>query len=124
MPLVCSNRLRRSTLSLMPKRAARQDVAVGCQAPGRDRAKQFRHVDMGARDRDGGADVDTGGDAIGKGGRHQVAPRVERDDLRRIGPLRMRTDGLGRRGIGEIGPVVALQPPRRHGQRTVDRVCP
>src|SRR5438270_593157 len=66
-----------------------QDLAVGTQGPvGKERAK------LGCRnprpgDRNRRTDVDTGADMFRKDLSGQMAPRVERDNFRRIAPLRM-----------------------------------
>ncbi len=99
-----------------------EDVAVGLEAPGRDGGAQLRHVDMGARDRDRRAHVGARGDLVGECARHEVPPRIERDDLGGIGPLRVRAHRVRRRGVREVRPVVALQLARSHGERAVDRV--
>jgi hypothetical protein len=51
-----------------------------------------------------------------------VAPRVERDDLCRIAPLRVRPDQYCGRGVGEIRPMVTRQGPRRYGERAINCV--
>src|SRR3712207_7571449 len=44
------------------------------------------------------------GDLLAEDVRHHVAPGVERDDLRRVAPLREGADGHHRRGVGEVRP--------------------
>jgi len=77
---------------------------------------------MGARDGNGRTDIHARRDAVGEGRRHHVPPRIERDDLVRIVPLRMRADGLGRRGIGQVGAMVALQVAGGNRQRAIDGI--
>ena len=70
-------------------------------------------------DRDRGADIDAGRDQVGMVFGDPVAPRVERNNTLGIGPLRVRADVHRRRGVREIGAVVALQIPRSDCQRAV-----
>ncbi|SPA42945.1 conserved protein of unknown function [Cupriavidus taiwanensis] len=86
-----------------------QQVAVGLEPARGDGRNQFRHVDVRTGHRDGRADIDAGGDAVGKDAGDQVSPRVQRNDLVRVAPLRMRADGFGGCGIGQVGTMVALQ---------------
>ena len=62
---------------------ARHDVAVGADAAGRDGVADFRHVDMGAGDRDGRPHVVAAHEVIAEGLADQVAPGIERHDLLR-----------------------------------------
>ncbi|MNL14672.1 hypothetical protein D3C87_1356240 [compost metagenome] len=101
-----------------------EDLAIGHQTAGGNGRRQLRHIDMGARDGNGRADVHAGGDAVCEDGGDEVAPGVERHDLVRIAPLGMGPDGLGRRRVGQIRTMRALQAARGHRQRAIDRIGP
>jgi len=99
-----------------------QHRAVGPQcAVGEKRAK-FWHGEPRPRDGDGRTRVDTGADMFGENLADEVAPGIERHDLRRIGPLRMGADQRGGRGVGEIGAVITRQGSRRDREGAIDRV--
>ena len=66
--------------------------------------------------------IDARGELGGERRRDHVAPGIERHDPVRIRPLRMRADRLGRRRVGQVRPMVAVEPPRRDGERAVERV--
>ena len=51
-----------------------------------------------------------------------VAPRIERDDAARLGPLRERADVDDRRGVGEIGPRHRIERAGRHRKRAIERI--
>ncbi len=104
--------------------AVRQnDVTVGADAAGIEGGADLRHVDMGARHRDGRADVDAARELVAKDFADAMAPRIERNDLVRVGPLRMRADEVGRRSVGEVGAVVGGERAGRDGERAVNRVA-
>src|SRR5712671_2362022 len=99
-----------------------QHPAVGPQcAVGEKRAK-FRRGEPRPRDGDGRTRVDTGADMFGENLADEVAPGIERHDLRRIGPLRMGADQHGGRSVGEIGAVITRQGSRRDREGAIDRV--
>jgi hypothetical protein len=80
----------------------RNDVAVGANAAGLDRSADFRDIDVSAGDRDGRTDIVAAHEMITKRLADQMSPRVERDDLAGVAPLRMRSDAIDRRGVGQI----------------------
>ena len=51
-----------------------------------------------------------------------VAPRVERDDLAGLRPLRMRTDLSRRVRVVQVGPGQRVERPGGHRQRAVERI--
>ena len=104
MPAVCSNSVRRSSVSLVaealgnagqiPDRIDRDlhhrdaaigvhDLAVGAQPLGRERLADLRQIEPRARHRDARADVDALGDLLAEILRDQMAPGIERDDASR-----------------------------------------
>ena len=99
------------------------DVAVDRDAAGGDRLADFRHVDVGAGDRDRRADVVAAREIVAELLADQMSPRIERHDLLGIGPLRIRADMRGRRGVGEVGQLVGLERLGRDGERAVDRIA-
>ncbi|SPA51561.1 conserved hypothetical protein [Cupriavidus taiwanensis] len=99
-----------------------QQVAVGLEPARGDSRDQLRHVDVRTGHGDGRADIDAGGDAVGEDAGHQVPPGVERDDLVRVAPLRMRADRFGGGGVGQVGTVVALQRAGGDRERPIDGV--
>ena len=105
------------------------DVAVGADAPCRDRRADFGHVDMGAGDRDGRPHVVAAHEVVAEGLADEMAPGIERHDLswrrtiaggvRCVRPARCRSDRRRDRA-----PAFAPQSPardrpnsRRHGFR-------
>ncbi len=144
MPPVCSKSVRRRSTSLTPKRSAMpgsppdrldrrlrhlhvarsaQDVVVGLQPAGGHGLHDLGHVHMRLGDRDGRTDVPAGGQLVGEHLGHQMAPRIERHDLLGIEPALERADRLGRRGVGEVGPMVGLELLGRDRQRPIDAVA-
>ena len=73
-----------------------QNVAIRRQSPGRDRLLNLRHIDPGFGDRDGGADVQALFQLVTKDIAHHVTERIQRNNLGRVAPLRVRTDRGGR----------------------------
>ena len=104
-------------------RCSDHDVAVGANASGLDRGANFRHVDMRAGDRDGRPDVVAKREIFAEFLTDEMAPRIERDDLRCVGPLRMRADAVGGRGVGQVGTMVARQCACGDRQRAVYRIA-
>ena len=94
---------------------AAQDPSVGAEAARVEGAPYLRHFDVRAGDRDRRSDVVPALDIVPIDVGHQRAERVEGDDTLRIGPLRMRTDGLGGGGVGEVGPMATVQRAGRDG---------
>ena len=99
------------------------DVAVDANASGLDGVANFRHVDVRAGDRDGRPDVVAKREILAEFLTDEMAPRIERDDLRCVGPLRMRTDAVGGRGVGQVGTMVARQCACCNRQRPVNRIA-
>ena len=151
MPPVCSNRWRRRLLSETPQRCGdagqipdrldRDLGAVDLAGRGHDPAVrldlvqpdgvlELGHGEARLGHGDGRADVPAGGELLGERLADHVAPRVERDDPGRVGPLRMRPDRHGRCRVGEIGSMQRVQAAgwrspardrahrRRHGRRS------
>ena len=52
----------------------------------------------------------------------QMAPRIERDDALRLGPLRERPDGRGRMGVGEVGAADRIERAGRDRERAIERI--
>ena len=105
--------------------AGGQEFAVGLEPAGLQRLDHLRQDHVRLRDRDGRADVVAGREFGGKRFRDQCAPRVQRDDATRLAPLRIGPDRVRRRGVGQVGPVLALQrtggPRRGRGRRCRSR---
>ncbi len=99
-----------------------QHLAIGLQRADGRAGAQLRQGDAGGRDRDRRAGIDTGADGIGKHLADEMPPRVERHDRCGIGPFRIGRDRRRRGGVGQVGAMVARQGPRRHGERTIDRI--
>ncbi len=100
-----------------------QHLAVGLEPAFLDGLDDLRqdHVRLGHGD--GRADVVAGGQRISEAGADLGAPRVERDDLARLAPGRMRADAVGGGGVGQVRPVAGVQRARRHGQRAIHAVA-
>ena len=143
MPPVCSNRWRRRLVSLdaaalgdarqVPDRldrdlgavdlAARGDhAAVRLQLLEAHRVLELGHGEPRLGHRDRRPDVQALGELLGERLADDVAIGVERDDLLRVGPLRMGPDRLGGRGVGEVGPVQRIEAAGGDRQRPVERV--
>ena len=99
-----------------------QHPPVGRQPALGDPLPDLRHRDARRRDRDRRAHVDAVADRRGKDLADEVPPRVERHDLGRVAPLRARRDQGRRRGVGQVGAVVAGQGPGGDRQRAVNAV--
>jgi len=84
-----------------------------------DRVPHLDEVEPGAGDRDGRTDVlaflDFGLEGLGR----EMAPRIERDDARRLRPLRERPYGRHWVRIGEIGPADRIERARRDRKRAI-----
>ena len=117
MPDRIDRRLRHAHVAVVV-----QDRSVRNEAPGRDGVLQLRHVDPRLGDRDRRPQVDARGELRGKRRRDHVAPRIERHDLVRIGPLRMRSDHFRRRRVREVRPMVAVEPSGGDRERAIERV--
>ncbi len=85
---------------------------------------ELRHVDVGRGHRDRRPYVPMLGETVGEGRGDEMAPGIERDDLRRIRPLPERSDRRHRRRIGEIGHVDRAQLPGGDRERAIERVGP
>src|SRR5215472_3447486 len=101
-----------------------QHLPVGRQAAVGEQRPQFGSDDLGPGDRYRRAYVDAGANMFGEHLPGEVAPRIERDDFRWVGPLRLPRNQSRRRGVGEIGPMVPRQRPGGDGERPIDCVGP
>ncbi len=99
------------------------DLAIDRDAAGDDGLADFRHVDVGAGDRDRRTDVVAAREIVAEFLADQMSPRIERDDLLGVRPLRIGPDVRCRRGVGEVGKLVGLERLRRDGERAVDRIA-
>ena len=144
MPAVCSNRVRRSTVSAQPKRSAMpgryqtgsiaildnrdaavgvHEVAVGLEPAGGERGLHLVQVEPRLGDGDGRADVD----ALGDLGLESLARRDgPRDRARRCGRGSlhcangpMLTAGCG---IGEVRPADRIERAGGHRERAIERI--
>ena len=97
-------------------------IAVGLQPPGSQRIAHLDQVEPRPGDRDARADVEAFGDLRLEGVGDQMAPRIERDDLLRLAPLRERADGGGRKRVGQVGPADRIERARRHRERAIERI--
>jgi len=79
----------------------------------------FRHVDVRLRDGDRRTNVVTLCDLVLECFGNDRAERIHRYDRRRIAPLRIRTDRIGRHRVREVGLVAAQQRAGRDRERTV-----
>jgi hypothetical protein len=130
MPPVNSKRLRLRSDSATanrrlghPRRAVlAQYLAVRLEAAGGDRLLQLGHVDMCLGDGDRRPDVPAFGKAVGEDLGNEMAPRVERNDLGGIAPLRERPDRLDRRRVGEIGDVDRAELAGGDGEGAIERI--
>ena len=143
MPPVCSNRWRRRLVSPMPQRSAtpgryqtgssatlvqltspcsRDDAPSGCSRSKPHRMLELRHGEARMRDRDRRPDVPAVRELAGERLAHDVAVGIERDDLLRIGPLRIGPDRHRRRGVGQVGPMQRIEAARSDRERAVERV--
>jgi hypothetical protein len=106
-----------------PHAAARgHDIAVGANATRRDGRADFRHVDVSAGHRNARPDVVAAHEVVAERLADEMSPRVERHDLFRIEPLRVRSDALDRRRIGQVGHVIIGERSGRNCQRAINRV--
>jgi len=105
------------------RRVLQQDAPVNGQALEREGLLDLRQVDVRLGDGDGGPDVVALRQVLGVDLLHAGAPGVDGDDLVGLTPLRMGADGVGGRGVGQVGPVAAREVARRHGQRPVHAVA-
>jgi hypothetical protein len=78
------------------------DLAVMLEPAGFDRRLQFGQIETRASDGNARTDIDAFGDLLREVFRDEMAPRIERNDPLRIGPLRKRPDRLGGMGVGEV----------------------
>ena len=78
------------------------ELAVMLEPAGFDCRLQFGQIETGAGNGNARTDVDAFGDFLGEVFSGEMSPRIERDDLLRVGPLRKRPDRFGGMGIGEI----------------------
>jgi len=53
----------------------------------------------------------------------KMPPRIERDDLARVRPLRVRPHAVGRRGVGEVRDVIRGERTGGDRERTIDRIA-
>ena len=97
-------------------------MAVGLQPSGGQRVADFDQVEPRPGDGDTRADVEAFGDLRLEHVRDQMSPRVERDDLLRLGPLRERSDGGGGMGVGQVGPADRVERARRNRERAIERI--
>ena len=100
-----------------------EDVAIRLETPRRHGVLDLRHGDVRLGDGDGRADVPARLQLVGEHRGHEMAPGIERHDLPGIEPSLERANQLGRRGVGEIGPVIGLEFVRGDGERAVDAVA-
>jgi len=99
------------------------DIAVGANAARCDRGADFRHVDMGAGDRNRRPHVVAAREMLAEDVADQMPPGVKRYDFLGIAPLRVRADALDRRGIGEVGDMIVGERSRGDRERAVNRVA-
>ncbi len=99
-----------------------QDLAVGLEPPGGDRARMISGMSMCALVT---AMVGRMSQPSARRSANTSPPDGPRDRARRSArarPLRVRADLLGRRRVGEIRHMDGVELPRRHGERAIDRV--
>ena len=73
-------------------------------------------------DGDARADVEALGDLGLERLGDQMAPRIERDDLPGLAPLRERADGRGGNGVGEVRPADRIERAGGHRERAIERI--
>ena len=98
-----------------------EDAAVGGEPAGGACLHDLCHIEPAAGDRDRRLDGEACRDLAGKVAGDAVAPRVERDDLLRVAPLRERADHDSRLGVGQVRPVVWVEAAAGGRQRAVGR---
>ena len=96
-----------------------QDAAIHLQALEGQRLLDLGQVDVGLGDGDRRADVVALGQVVLEHALHRGAPGVDRHHLLGVAPLRVGADQVGRRGVGEVGPVALHQVAGGHGQGAV-----
>ena len=87
-------------------------TAVSLQPSGSNGIAHLDQVETRAGDGDARADVEAFGNLRLEGVGDQMAPRIERDDFLGLAPLRKRTDGGGRKRIGQVGPADRIERAR------------
>ncbi len=143
MPAVCSNRLRRSCVSVVPNRCAMPgryqtgSIAILTterlplawmalpSAFSRPAASASRISIRSSRARVIAmrrADVEPLGDLLLELLGNQMPPRIERHDPLRLAPLRERADHRGGMRVGEIGPPDRVKHAGGNGERAIERV--
>src|SRR5215468_2944330 len=90
--------------SLDDSRLARrhQDAVVRLDAASRDRLAHLGQRDAPLGNGDGGPDVEARGQFVGEYLGDAMPPRIERDDLFGVLPLRERPDLNRREGVGQV----------------------
>ena len=99
-----------------------QDFAVRNHAAFLHRHLEFRKVQPRPRHCNRRADVETGFQFIRKHLSNEMPERIERNNLVRIMPLRMRPQGNTRGGVREVRNMIRIQLSGRHRKGTVDGV--
>src|SRR5262245_5870118 len=88
--------------------AREENGAVGAEPSFGDGVLEFRHIDMGACHRNGGANVITTGVEVGKSFADDSPKRIERYDRFWLAPTGVGANQLNRGGVGEVWTMIAL----------------
>src|SRR5215813_4554838 len=102
--------------------ARQENGAVSAESSFGDGVLELRHVDMGARHRNGGTNVVVPGIEVSKGLADHRPEWIERHDCFRLAPAGVWSNRLNRGGVGEVWTMIALQGATGDRQGTIDGI--